>query len=99
MYVAQPRLWTNYNREHGPQPYPILSIYKVFTWGHGSTGALGHGVAEDQPTPLLVPGFGREAAAAARDIPESANAQVSARRARLTLTRPRARGCVRMCVM
>eukprot|EP00752_Nemacystus_decipiens_P014235 g12662.t1 len=49
---------------------------KVFTWGHGSTGALGHGVAEDQPTPRLVEGFGREAAAAARDsAPGSADAQ------------------------
>ncbi|CAN0139601.1 unnamed protein product, partial [Hapterophycus canaliculatus] len=44
----------------------VCASGKVFTWGHGSTGALGHGLAEDEPTPRLVAGFGREAAEAAR---------------------------------
>ncbi|CAN0305907.1 unnamed protein product [Discosporangium mesarthrocarpum] len=37
---------------------------KVFTWGHGETGALGHGSPEDEPLPRLVTGV---ADAAGRD--------------------------------
>ena len=32
----------------------------MFTWGHGNTGALGHGDNEDQLQPRAVPPFGQQ---------------------------------------
>ncbi|CAN0422362.1 unnamed protein product [Ectocarpus sp. 12 AP-2014] len=50
----------------------VCASGKVFTWGHGSTGALGHGVAEDEPTPRMVSGFGRDET---KSAPEGAGEQ------------------------
>lgn len=49
----------------------FLLSFKVFTWGHGNTGALGHGTTEDEPTPRPVSAFGQEAAVEAAVVADA----------------------------